>query len=275
MKNKFNVAAIISGSGVISAVVEGKSYTISPDSKYYNHAKNALKQKDRKKLIEAFDLDKCLRSSSNNRLSLKDGKVIYKGGELHNALTVRICELMRKDLPFEPLFKFLGKILLNPRKESVNDLYRFLEFNTLPLTEDGNFLAYKRVTSDFKDFFTEKIDNSIGESPKMPRQEVDSSNGVCSGSGLYVASRGYLDNYHSGEGIIIIVEVDPQNVCAVPTSYENTKMRVCEYKVLQVVEDVDEHNTQICSSPTYNPPQNLSKSGPARNHLGQFTKANV
>ena len=35
---------------------------------------------------------------------------------------------------------------------------------------------------------------------------------------------------------VVLCEVDPSNVVSVPIDYNNTKMRVCEYKVIKEVE---------------------------------------
>ena len=43
----------------------------------------------------------------------------------------------------------------------------------MPLTSEGNFLAYKGVSDGFRDFHTGKFDNSVGQTLQMRR------NGVC------------------------------------------------------------------------------------------------
>lgn len=52
-------------------------------------------------------------------------------------------------------------------------LYKFLEHNGHPITKNGNFIAYKKVTEDFKDCHTKSIDNNIGETVSMAREDVD------------------------------------------------------------------------------------------------------
>ena len=59
--------------------------------------------------------------------------------------------------------------------------------------------------------------------------------------GLHVCSYDYLPNFGTGGGDrVVICEVNPRDVVAIPQDYNNTKMRVCKYKVIAEVEDYTE-----------------------------------
>ena len=69
----------------------------------------------------------------------------------------------------------------------------------------------------------------VGQPITMPREDCDSNpNQTCS-SGLHVGSMEYVHDFGYDDGVILEVLVSPRNVVAVPSDYNNTKMRCCEY----------------------------------------------
>jgi hypothetical protein len=83
------------------------------------------------------------------------------------------------------------------------------------------------------------MDNSVGNVVEIPRNQVDEdSNRTCS-HGLHVANWNYAHTQFASSDassdIMLEVEVNPADVVAIPTDYNNAKMRVCKYKVLGVV----------------------------------------
>ncbi len=249
---KTQISAIISGTGVINAVIQGKSYSIQPDSTYYANAKAALRAGDVGRLLEQFDLDLALRTRSNGKITLVNGVITYNGAPIHNGITKRIYELIRLNFPFEPVLKFLENVLKNPSESAREELYGFLELNALPITEDGHFLAWKKVTGDFLDIYTETMDNRPGKRVWMLREAVNANREQTCSSGLHVCSESYLSKYGVSEAnTVVLVKVNPEHVVAVPTDYNNAKMRVCEYVVLQEVKDVAAQEAIFAENPVY------------------------
>jgi hypothetical protein len=120
-------------------------------------------------------------------------------------------------------------------------LFEFLEKNKHPITEDGKFIAYKKVAnanSDGKylDIYSHTFDNSPGQVISMDRNQVDEDPSQTCSSGLHVANWDYAANhYGSATDTMMEVEVDPADVVAVPTDYNQAKMRTCRYTVRGVV----------------------------------------
>lgn len=264
---KSPIAFIIATDGTINAVVNNKSYTLPKNSTFYGGAKAALKANDGKKFVEQCNLESALRTRSQGKVTLKDGKIMWNGGELHNVLTKRIYALMEQDFPFNSLLKFLENTLKNPRKEAINELYLFLEKNALPITEDGCFLAWKKVRADFKDIHSGTFDNSPGAKPSINRADVDPNRDTTCSRGLHVCSQSYLSHFgrDTNGAKIVLVKVNPQDVCAVPIDYNNAKMRVCAYEVLQEVVDVATKEVELANTAVYS-------TGPKRDERGRFTK---
>jgi hypothetical protein len=156
--------------------------------------------------------------------------------EVGIVLGKRIVQWAEEGLPFEPLLKFHRKVIQNPSKESAAELYEFLEKNNIPITQEGNFVAYKKVTTvgdNLMDSHSRKINNNVGNVVQMDRSKVDPNRRNECSYGLHVGAWGYVSSF-SGD-TITEVEVEPQHVVAVPRDYNSQKMRVCEYKVLRAV----------------------------------------
>lgn len=192
-----------------------------------------------KKLVEAF-------TAHHGRISVHDGQVWYDSTPIDNYATQKLIQFAREGLPIEPLLGFLNRVMKNPSYRAVQGLYQFLEAGRLPLTIEGTFLAYKKVRrledGRLVDIYTKTMDNSPGTVVSMPRNMVDEDPDRTCSAGLHVCSPSYLPHFGSAEwDVVVLVEVDPEHVVAVPRDYNNAKMRCCEYKVLRETEYA-EHN---------------------------------
>lgn len=188
-----------------------------------------------------------MENKSKGKVVVRDGQLFVKGVAVPAELARKIQNFIDEGLPYQPLIKFAEKLQANPSYRAVNELFQFLEKNNHPFTENGNFIAYKRVLANFKDIYTNSFDNSPGQEPEMPRNQVNENpNETCS-RGLHVANWDYAHNQFGSSvrdtDIMLEVEVSPADVVAVPVDYDQAKMRVCKYKVLGVVksEYTDSH----------------------------------
>jgi hypothetical protein len=235
----------------IIIMMNGKTYTITQDSHiHYAEIREALKTKDFDKVRELIDVAQTINTFGNGKIKVVNGVVMYGDFELHNTLTERIIQQMQEGFDIEPMVKFLENLMQNPSKRAVDELYRFLEHNSLPITEDGHFVAYKRVTEDYKDFYTRKMDNSIGSTPEMPRNMVDDDKDRTCSNGLHFCSLEYLPHYHSGQGHIVILKINPADVVSIPTDYNNAKGRACKYLILE--EYFGDETTEKFTTSVYN-----------------------
>lgn len=184
------------------------------------------------------------RGFQGSGLELRDGILFDGENALPPELNSRILKFKEQRLPYDALLKFWDNLKQNPSFNSRKMLYSFLCHNGHPLTEDGCFIAYRGVGSDFKDKHSGKFDNSPGAICEMPRSEVDENpNNTCS-SGLHVACYAYAKDF--GEKLLE-VKVNPKDVVAVPTDYAGTKMRTCRFEVIQECEKMREealYNTE-------------------------------
>lgn len=112
-------------------------------------------------------------------------------------------------------------------------LFDFAKCNSLEITDDGNILAYKVIRNDYKDCHTGRIDNSVGAKVSMPRNHVDDDDNATCSSGLHVCSAGYIRHFGNSSTRLVQVEVKPKDFVSIPMDYNDSKARVCAYKVVK------------------------------------------
>lgn len=224
------MTAYIKSDESFTAFIDGRVYTVYSTDDCWNMILD-LARKGQWQLVKAeADRIERLRKFVHGKLDVRDGAVFYNGRLLDNALTKRILRMRAEGFSIDPLVKFVENLYQNPSAHSVEQLYQFLEANDQPITEDGCFMAYKRVRNDYLDVYSSSISNHVGAVVEMKRNQVnDDPEQTCS-FGLHVASLPYLKHY-SGERLMA-VKVNPRDVVSVPTDYENSKMRVCRYEVV-------------------------------------------
>jgi hypothetical protein len=237
----------------LTVVIEGKAHTMNHDHPAWQQANQALKDEDWERLESLFDVGKAVEDyfDSESEVEIKDGAVLYQGEYVHNLVVDKVLSFMRGGLPYKPLIKFLGKLMENPSARSVNELYRFLEHKNMPLTSEGNFLAYKGVKENFTDFYSGKFDNSVGKTLNMRRNGVcDDANMGCS-SGFHAGSYDYAKGYASNGGHLMVVEIDPRDVVSVPHDCDCQKLRTSKYVVVGVYETIEAPALEDGQMPSY------------------------
>lgn len=234
------LAKIITPSGVTVHLSGYAPFTMTRDHKLFNELESALKFDDEEWIIDIIHMANKVEEFTLGNVKVVDGELFYKGQPLHGTLTDRILSIMGEGEDATYLLKFLENLMLNPSYRSREQLYGFLEnCADMPITEDGRFIAYKWVNDDYTDCHTKSIDNSVGSVVTMPRSMVDDDpNRTCS-AGLHVCSRGYTKFGTR----LMLVAVNPKDVVSVPTDYNNSKMRVCQYEVIQEIEAEEYQNS--------------------------------
>jgi len=220
--------------GNLTVILKNKAHQVIPDHTNYKLILEALPTATEDELLELVDIEKAITTFSDGQVSIVNGKVMFEGEEVHGSISKRIIEFMSKGLPFEPLVKFLENLMENPSMQSQQELYDFLEHENLPITEDGCFLAYKAVNSDFKDKWKGTFDNNIGQVCEMRRAKVDDNRGRGCSAGLHAGALNYVANYGSVDAgdNIVIVKINPEDVVSVPSDCNCEKLRTCKYEVV-------------------------------------------
>lgn len=171
-------------------------------------------------------------------------KVIYKGETLPTVLAKKIRSIIDEGLPVTLFAKFWENLQQNPSASSVRELYDFLSFKELPITEDGCFLAYKGLNMDYWSISgntntkvvkgqvdsSGRILNNVGAEIEVRRFDVDDNRSNHCSFGLHVGSLKYASDFAHGK--VVVVKVNPKDVVSVPNDCNCQKCRVSAYKVV-------------------------------------------
>ena len=226
----------------LTIVFDGKADTMANDHPAWEKARQALSDQDWDLLQSLFNVEQAVVeyfSDDEAGVEVRDGGVYYQGEAVHNYCVDKILDFMRNGLPHEPLVKFFGKLMENPSRRATEELYRFLEHKNMPITPEGNFLAYKGVSTNFKDQWSGQFDNSVGQTLEMARNGVNDDANIGCSSGFHAGSYDYAKGYASNGGNLMVVEIDPSDVVSVPHDCDCQKLRTSKYKVVGHYETID------------------------------------
>jgi hypothetical protein len=225
-------------SGYITIFVEGKQHTIHATDSNFASAVTAYTAQDWDGLYNILNPAQVFQNlyAKYEQVEVKHGNVYVNGDPISSLVANRILDFLAKGLDCVPVFKFLTKLNLNPSSRAVNELYTFLEHKFLPLTANGNFLAYKALRSNFTDVHTGKFDNSVGNLLEMPRNKVDDNKEVGCSYGFHAGTLEYARDFRPIDGKLVLVEINPADVVSIPTDCNCQKLRTCKYMVVQEYE---------------------------------------
>lgn len=230
--SQVNAHHIIGSTAVI--VVNGRTFNITDTHPSWKVVIERLKKYDYTGLETLLDVRKSVEVFSNGLVKITDdGELTYNGTPLHSALAKRIVSDFKRGFDVSALVNFLDRVSANPSQTARDELYLWLETSKLPFTPDGHFLAYKKVREDYKDIYSGQFDHSIGTTLAMPRDKVDPNRNRTCSYGFHFCSLDYLNHYSSAvNDHVMIVKVDPANVVAIPSDYQNQKGRATGYTVV-------------------------------------------
>lgn len=266
---------MIQGSNIV-VVVDNQPYTITQTHMAYDKIKEAIKHNDWDKVEKLINPERAVLDYGQGRLSIKGETIYWDNHEMHNALTRRMVQMLRDDFPINALVAFMENLQENPSNRAVNELYGFLENNTLPITPDGHFLAYKRVNDDYLDVYTKTVPNRVAskftaeELAKMPvtagnnrevtinvengvtvvsmvRNMVDDDKDRTCSHGLHFCSQDYLSYF--GGSRIMVLKINPRDVVSIPSDYNDSKGRACRYEIIDEINNTKEEVFDAFNAP--------------------------
>ena len=225
------ITASIIGASFLTVMMDGTTHTINSDHANYTQIREALRTKDHESVERLINMARAVENYVAGKITVRGDQVFYGDQEIKNSVVTRILAMLREGFDAEPMVRFLENLMSNPSKRAVDELYGFLEATALPITEDGCFLAYKKVRDDYRDFYTGKMDNSIGQVLEMPRNQVDDERDRTCSYGLHFCSLSYLPHYMGGQGRVLLVKVNPANVVSIPNDYDFAKGRAYSTRI--------------------------------------------
>lgn len=231
---------------------EGKPYTLRKDHVNFNLAKQAIFEARYEDLGDLLDIAKAVEDFVEGEIEVKDEVVYYKNHRLHGVVVDKLLEMLRAGMKDSaPLTNFITRLQANPSANSVNELYSFLSYKSLPTTPEGKVLGYKGVKNDFysstgnadtivvqgKVNELHQIFNGVGETIEVARRCVDDNKDNHCSYGLHVGSYDYANSWAGEDGRLLVVEFDPEDAVSVPTDCDFQKLRVSKYRVVEDITD--------------------------------------
>lgn len=257
MKKKVQITALpyIISEVSVTVIYDNKPFIVhSSDKSRYEAAKKAIIEGNWEAVYGVLDIVSAIEDFSDGDISVVDGEVFYQKKEkLHGVVVDKLLELLRAGLSdAKPLVKFIANLLQNPSKSSVDELYDFLSYKSLPIDGDGFVLAYKGVNSDGwsctgnrnTKVLQGKVDargrilNTVGATIEVERRHVDDDRRRECSHGLHVGSYDYAKGFSQGK--LLLVRFNPKDAVAVPRDCSCQKLRVCKYEVLAEIADQQE-----------------------------------
>ena len=236
-----------------TVIYDGKPYTIRKGNPNFSQFRKALLKGKMEKALSFLDIESTIKDFSDGALSVYNGEVYYGSHKLHGVVVDKLLELLKAGMKTsDPFIKFVKNLLRNPSKSSVDELYDFLSYKSLPIDEDGYVIGYKGVLGDYwsKSGNTAtvvlkgetndrgQIYNGVGCTIEVMRNSVDDDRTRGCSHGLHVGSFDYAKSW-AGDGKLLMVRFNPADAVSVPTDCSCQKLRVCKYEVLSEIEIED------------------------------------
>jgi hypothetical protein len=242
----------------VTVMFDGVTHTVQDGMINYVSLREAIRNKDWDSIPSLLNPAKVVESFGSGTIEVRDGEVYYQGAIMRNGLTQRIIDMASEGFDVGPMTNFLGYLMQNPSKTSVDELYSWLEGTSLPITEDGYFMAYKKVQDNYLDIHSGLVLNKPADlmtdadleyikkpqksvivevidgvtTVSMPRNQVDDNRNRTCSQGLHFCSLSYLPNYYGGSGRILLVKINPADVVSIPSDYDNAKGRAWRYQIV-------------------------------------------
>ena len=215
--------------------VDHREYTILSDDPLFERAVAAFRARDIETMLDMLDRTRAVKRFfyQHGGVTVANGIVTYQGRVLHGVVIQKIFESIQMGDEHTHLIRFVDRLMENPSKRAVEELYTFLDANKFTISEVGTFFAYKSVRADYKDWHSNKFDNTPGTEHSMPRNAVDDDKDRTCSDGFHAGALAYVSTFHAHEGRKVLVEIDPADVVAIPSDCNATKLRTCRYRVVE------------------------------------------
>lgn len=211
---------------------------------------NGLESND-ESIYELFDVQGGLVKRLTNlsdRVSFDGYDILFDGDKQAGPIADHLLRCLEAGVSdYEPAVKFWEKVSTNPDERSREQLFTWLKSHEFTITEDGDILGYKGVTTRAQGKFLSihsgtafvdgvethgQIPNDPGTTVTMPRSKVANDPNAACHYGLHVGDWSYASSF--GHGVVLEVHVNPRDVVSIPRDSSQRKMRCCKYKVVKV-----------------------------------------
>jgi hypothetical protein len=139
------------------------------------------------------------------------------------------------DSDIEAVKPFLRNMFENTYIDAVQEIYDYCKAMDFEITEDGCFLAYKKINPDMTSIYDNTTKHILNEYVSVDIFNTN-RNQTCS-EGLHFCSKEYLNRYGKDNSITIIVKINPKDVVSIPINYSYIKGRCCGYIPIAIIDE--------------------------------------
>lgn len=223
------------GRSTITVFIDGHQNTVGDT--HMNFAplaaelRKPAEERDMDRIRKLVSVRKMLESKIIGHVGIMtDGTITYRDEPVNNYMTQRMIQILGEGYDITPWANFMNNVMENPATYAHSELYEWMEKADMPITEDGCFIAFKKVRRDYKDCHSGKFDNSVGTELVMSREACDPKRTNHCSTGFHFCSAGYLKSFN-GERVMVL-KINPRDVTSIPNDYQFTKGRTCRYVVI-------------------------------------------
>jgi hypothetical protein len=214
-------------------LTDHNTVTITSDRLNYRPIIQAIANNDEQAVRALLQESNVIKTVTNGRVTINDDIMLLDGKELHQAESDRLINIITENPDnVDRWYRFIEKLHDNPSYNCRQQAYNFIKHKNMPTTDTGNIIGYKGVRDDYKDKYSGKFDNSVGQVLEMKRTDVDDNPDNGCSSGFHVGSYDYANSWANEDGRLMIVEYNPADIVSVPNECDHGKLRVSKYKVV-------------------------------------------
>lgn len=208
-------------------------------------------------LLDPANLIFAKTSKVSERITLAGGTLLFDGDAVDGPLAdfiVTIAQNSDTTASYEAWVKFMENLANNPSQESKEHLFAFMTTHGLTVNADGHIILYKGVNANGTSIhagpgivdgkqMNGNLPNEVGSVLEFPRSKVDANRGVACSTGLHAGTFEYANSFARGR--LLTVAINPRDVVSVPSDYDNAKVRVSRYTVVEINEQTEAYSTPV------------------------------
>lgn len=247
----YHIIADESGIKHLTAFSKKYSKWVSADSTHprYNEIEELVKN-DYEEFADLIDMTEAVAGEFKritDKVTIDSAGVKYDLDPIDESLSKQIMRFYYDSLDYNPLVKFLEKVMTNTDENSRNQLFTWLSVHDFTINDAGNIIGYKSIQNNGDGSYTPynqgfarindqefngRLKISVGDTVEMPRSMVTNDPAIGCSVGHHVGTFAYAHSFGPSGDTMMLVEVDPADVVSVPDDCNCEKMRVSKYKVL-------------------------------------------
>lgn len=219
------------GLNSLTVMSDGDVHMIDDTDPRFCRIRDLLQEKPPRvdEALKMMDIKTTVLEQAAGRVAISNTGVTFEGQPVGGYMTERLVQMAGMGISVEPWMMFMDNLMENPNADTREDLFKWMEAGKMPITEDGCIVGFKKVRDNYTDVHTGRFSNKVGSVLEMPREQCDPSRHNTCSTGFHFCSASYLSSF-SGQRVMV-VKIDPRDVTAIPSDYNNAKARCCRYEV--------------------------------------------